>query len=86
MSDKNQSKELTNAEKMWEFLKDKDLAMFSLPSQTVEQYCLPILLDPDKLMLLPKASSVLPALEEAFGKQFTFEMADKYIIVNKKVV
>jgi hypothetical protein len=83
MSKEQVKKELTESEKVWEYLKGKNIAMFSLPDQTVEKYCTPIFADPSKLLLVPKATSVLPALETAFVKEFTFEVADKYIVVHR---
>lgn len=76
--------ELTESQKIWEEIKDIDLLMFSLPNQKVSDFCYPFPLDPSKCFILPKASAVLPALEEAIGKNFDCVMMDKYIMVSRK--
>jgi hypothetical protein len=75
---------LTVAEQIWEEIKDKEILMFSLPSQKISNFCQPVLIDPSRCFLLFKASSVLPSLEEAVGKNYECSAADKYIIVARK--
>lgn len=83
MTDEN--KNLTEAEKIWNEIKDKDIQMFSLPVQKVASFCQPVLIDPSRCFLLFKASAVLPMLEETLGENYECSAADKYIIVSRKV-
>jgi len=76
----------TMADKIWADLKDKQLDMFGLPGQIVSKYCQPAMIEPNRLYLVPKIGAVLPALEDAFGKKYTFELSDKFIIVAQKVL
>lgn len=86
MSEKNKehNAEETVAEKLWNEIKNKNIDMFALPNQVVEQYCKPVNIEPSKLYLLTSASSVLPSLEVALGPKFTVERLDKYLVVSKK--
>lgn len=75
----------TASEQIWEEIKGLPIEMFALPDQTVEQYCSPQpLIDPSRLYVLLRTSSVLPSLEESVKKGFTVEMADKWAIVTRR--
>jgi hypothetical protein len=74
----------TTAEKMWDEIRSLELLMFSLPGQTVELHCTPVIVEPNRLYLTIKSGSVLPALEETLGKNYNVEVSEKYIIVSKK--
>lgn len=74
----------TVAEKIWNEIRDKEIQMFSLPGKTIGDFCQPVLIEPSRCFLVFKASAVLPALEEAVGKNFTCEAMDKYIVVTRK--
>lgn len=73
----------TESGKIWSEIKDKSIEMFALPNQKVHQYCQPKPVDPDKLYLVSTATSVLPALELAIGKDYAVELANRFIIVTR---
>ena len=73
----------SEAGKIWNEIKDKNIAMFALPGQKVSDYCKPAIVEPSKLYLLTTATSVLPSLEEAIGKEFVVEALDKYTVVSR---
>ena len=75
----------TVAEQIWTEIKDKEILMFSLPGQKVADYCTPVPIEPSRCFLVSKASSALPSLETAIGKDFEVSVADKYIIVARKI-
>ena len=72
------------SDEIWNAIKDKDLGLFGLENQTVEKYCIPFIMEPDKLHIKYKVSSVVPALEDAVKKQFSFQEAGPYLIISKK--
>ncbi len=74
----------TQAEQIWNEIKDKEIHMFSLPSQTVAKHCAPVLIDPSRCFLLFKASATLPALETAIGTDYECNIEHKYIVVSRK--
>jgi hypothetical protein len=74
----------TEADLIWNEIKNKDIMMFSLPGQKVADYCRPMPVDPARCFLLYKAGSVVPAIENAIGDKFECLTADKYIIVSRK--
>lgn len=76
--------EKTQAEKIWDNIKDKSIEMFALPGQTPAKYCKPIQVEPNKLYLTFTVSAVLPALEEAFKTMYNVELADRYIVMSVK--
>lgn len=73
--------EKTEADLIWDEIKDKNIDMFALPDQVVSQYCKPAVVEPSKLYLRTSASCTLPSLEAAVGKKFTVELLDKYVVV-----
>jgi hypothetical protein len=73
----------TEAGKIWEEIKSKPLAMFSLPSQKVSDYCQPAKIDKNRCFLVHRAAAVIPSLEAAIGTDYSIETADKYIIVSR---
>lgn len=72
------------AQEIWTEIKDVNLNLFALPGQTVEMYCHMIPVEPSRLYMTIKVSSVLTALEDALGKKFNFEVAGKFILVSRK--
>lgn len=74
----------TEADLIWSEIKDKEIAMFSLPSQKVSDYCMPSPVDPNRCFLLYKAGSVLPAIEAAVGDKFTCEVMNKFLVISRK--
>lgn len=76
-------KQLTEAEKMWNEIKDKSIEMFGLPDQVIAMHCGVVTVDPSVLYLTVRSSAVLPSLEAAISPAFTVEMADKYVLVKR---
>ena len=74
---------LTEADRLWAEIKDKNIEMFALPSQKVSHHCTPTFVEPSKLYLLARSSAVLPALEVACGKGYVVELVDKYMVVSR---
>jgi hypothetical protein len=76
----------TEAGAIWNEIKGKPLEMFALPNQTIAQHASPVPVEPNKLYLLTRASSALPAIETAVGKNYTVELVDRYVVVSRTVV
>ena len=76
----------SEAGKIWEEIKEKEIQMFALPGQKVKDYCKPSIVEPSKLYLLTTATSVLPSLEAAIGTNYVVEVADKYVVVSRAAV
>lgn len=74
----------TEAELIWNEIKNKEIMMFSLPGQRIFNYCRPMPIDPTRCFLLYKAGSAVPAIEAAIGDKYTCEAVDKYVIVSRK--
>lgn len=90
---KNTQAAPTVANQIWDDIKDREVAMFAIPNQFVHQYCEPAPLDPSRcfLKLLSKASSFIPAIEEAIGankklSKYNLEVQGDYIIVSRNNV
>ena len=71
----------TEAGKIWTEIKNRAIDMFSIPGQVVSQHAQPSNIDHAKLYLTIKATSVLPALETALGKNYVVELAGRFITV-----
>lgn len=79
-------KEKTEAEKIWEVIKNVQIDMFALPDQYVSKYCTPTVVEPSKLYVTFRGiGAVLPALEVALGKRYNVEAQDKFIVISNKV-
>jgi hypothetical protein len=76
----------TEAEKMWDQIKELPIDMFSLPNQKVWQHCTPVSIEPSKLYLITKASATLPALESSLNKKFMVEQVDRFVVVSRPAV
>ncbi|CAB4197046.1 hypothetical protein UFOVP1290_566 [uncultured Caudovirales phage] len=79
MSDKKQIK--TNADKIWDEIKNLNIDMFALPDQKVHQYCTPIAIDPNKLFLTSSVGSFLTALELILRSKYSVEREERFIVV-----
>lgn len=77
---------LTEADKIWETVKDVKLEMFALPNQTLSMYCVKKEASPDKLFLEYKISSVIPAVEAVLSSKYNVEVQDKYLVLSNKKV
>lgn len=81
----------TVGSQIWDEIKDKEVLMFSIPNQFVNQYCEPVALDPSKCFLKYKVSAFIPALEEAIGankktSKYNLEVHGDYIVVSRNNV
>lgn len=85
---KSESKELktSESEKMWSEIENLPMNIFSLPNQKVSDHTKKVSASGDNLLLKPKSSAVVPALEEAIGSGFDINLADNgYILVTRAV-
>lgn len=73
----------TEAEKMWDEIKNLPLSMFGLPDQAVFQHCTFVPVEPSALYVTIRSSATLPSLEAAIAPAFTVELADKFVIVRR---
>lgn len=89
-SDKNvaaqlqaKQKVVSEADKIWEDIKDIKLEMFALPNQYVNMFCKKVNIEPTKCYMVASASATLPALEVALKDKYNVEQMDKYIVISK---
>jgi hypothetical protein len=75
-------KKKTNAEKIWEEIKDREVNMFALPGQKINTFCSPVVVEPSKVYLTFTVTSFLPALETALGPSYKVEMAGRFLTVS----
>lgn len=78
------SPQLTEAQKIWEDIRQVQLNMFALPGQTVEMYCKVYPIEPSRVYMTVKVSAVLAALEDTLGKWYNFDTAGKFVLVTRK--
>lgn len=74
----------TNAEKIWNEIKNKPLDMFALAGQTAEKFCKVVPIDTEKLFLTYTVSAVIPAIEAVIGDKLQLETMDKFIVISRK--
>jgi hypothetical protein len=74
----------TEAEKIWDQIRNLPIQMFGLPGQVVAMHATPFPIEPTKLYLTIRSSATLPSLETAVGDGFTVEQADRFVIVARK--
>ena len=74
---------MTEAQKIWNEIKDRSIQMFGLPDQVVSQHCSPVPVEPSKLYVLIRSTATLPSLETAIADKFTVELADKWVIITR---
>lgn len=75
--------EKTQAELIWEELKDLEVSMFGLPEQKVSNFCSPVYLDDKVLFLNYKVAAVLPVLEEKFRTKYVVDAEGKMLKVSR---
>lgn len=73
----------TDAERIWEEIKDLPIQMFGLPGQLVSMHCTPVPIEPTRLYVTIRSSATLPSLEAAVAGRFNVEQADKWVIVTR---
>ena len=79
----------TEAGRIWNDIKNREIFMFALPNQIVSQHAKPVLIDPGVLHLVLMSSAALPSLEEAVGRSdarmgiagYQVELADRFVVV-----
>ena len=83
MTEKKLEKQVvkTEADKIWDEIKDLKIEMFALPDQRVHQYCKPVTVDPAKLFLITSAGSVLPSLEAVIAPKYVVEKQERFLVV-----
>lgn len=76
----------SDAEKIWDEIKNIKLEMFALPNQFVYLYYKPMTVDPNRLYLisLTKATSVLTFLENAVSEKYQIEQIDRFTVLTPK--
>ena len=74
----------TEAEKIWDQIRNLPIQMFGLPGQVVAMHATPFPIEPTKLYLTIRSSATLPSLETAVGDNFTVEQADRFVIVARR--
>jgi len=75
-------KQQTRAEKIWETIKDREVALFALPAKRVSELSEFMPISEAKCFLKYKITSFLPALEETLGKDFLCGAEGEYIAVD----
>lgn len=73
----------TEAEKIWDEIKNRPILMFGLPDQYVFQHATFITVEPSSLYVTIRSSATLPSLEAAVAPNFTVELADKFVIIKR---
>lgn len=73
----------TEADRMWAEIKNKPISLFALAGKRVCDYCSPHPIEPSKLFLTAKASSLLPELEAVIGPAYVCEKQDRFIVVSR---
>lgn len=73
----------SEAEQIWDEIKNRPIEMFGLPDQFVFQHATFVAVEPSTLYLTIRSSATLPSLEAAIAPQFTVELADKFVLVKR---
>jgi hypothetical protein len=73
----------TEAEKIWDEIKNRPIQMFGLPEQVVFQHCTFVKVEPSSLYVVVRSTATLPSLEAAIGPNYVVELADKFVIVKR---
>jgi hypothetical protein len=68
MSDKKEKK--TIGDEIWAEIKDKEIQMYALPSQTVADHVTRKAVPGDLVFLKPKSPAVVASLQEAIGNDY----------------
>lgn len=76
-------KVVSEAEKMWNEIKNLTIQMFGLPEQFVFQHVTFVPVEPNTLYVTVRSSATLPSLEAAIAPAFVVELADKFVIIKR---
>ena len=74
----------TEAERIWNEIKNRPIEMFGLPDQFVFQHATFVNVEPSALYVTIRSTATLPSLEVAVGPDFLVEMVDKFVVVKRK--
>ena len=74
----------SEADKIWQEIKDAQIQLFSLPRQTVSMHARAVDIEPNALYLELSSPAAFPALDELLGQVFNVEQADRFIKVSRK--
>lgn len=73
----------SEADKVWDEIKNLPIQMFGLPEQFVLQHCTPVSVEPSNLYVTIRSSATLPSLEAAIAPAFVVELADKFVLIKR---
>jgi hypothetical protein len=73
----------SEADKIWDEIKNLSIQMFGLPEQYVLQHVTPISVEPSALYVTIRSTATLPSLEAAIAPAFMVELADKFVIIKR---
>jgi hypothetical protein len=73
----------SEAEIIWDEVKNRPIQMFGLPDQFVFQHATYITVEPTFAYVIVRSSATLPSLEAAVAPDFTVELADKFVIIKR---
>jgi hypothetical protein len=73
----------SEAEKIWDEVKNRPIQMFGLPDQFVFQHATYITVEPTSAYIIIRSSATLPSLEAAVAPDFTVELVDKFVIIKR---
>lgn len=76
----------TEADKIWDTIKDRTISVFSLPSQKISEHVINLNVPGEVLLVKLSSSAVLPVLEQVICDKYVIAPSDKgtyYVIQNK---
>lgn len=73
----------TQAQLIWDEIKDLEISMFGLPEQKINNFCSPVFLDDKILFLNYKLAAVFPVLEEKFRAKYLIDTEGKMLKVSR---
>jgi len=76
-------KQQTEADKIWDEIKDLPISMFTLPGQKVSDHLEKLEVPGNELYVRLVSSAVMGSLEEAIGDKYAVEQAEKYTIIKR---
>ncbi len=74
----------TEADRIWDEIKNRPIEMFGLPDQFVFQHATFVNVEPSSLYVTIRSSATLPSLEVAIGPNFQVELVDKFVVIKRK--
>lgn len=70
---------------IWEIISKKNIDVFSLKDQTVNDYFTMVNVEPTKCYLKTKIGAAIPALQTTLGSMYTVEVNSDFIIVSPAI-